>query len=106
MKTAATIYSGIGSSCFGYNVKQYPDAFKDVYQSLVLILFIPAPLNPQHIKKIKRNLFPELFSLDYGFLHSIVTSGQGYNLAFGIAPDFHAFEFHLPVFMYHRAYRY
>ena len=43
MKTAATIYSGIGSSCFRYKVKKYPDAFKDVYQGLVFILFFPAP---------------------------------------------------------------
>ena len=99
MKTAATIYSGIGSSCFGYNVKQYPDAFKDVYQSLVLILFIPAPPNPQHIKKIKRNLFPELPSLDYGLLHLVITSGQGYDFTFDVTPDFHAFEPYLPVFM-------
>lgn len=90
MKTAATIYSGIGSSCFGYNVKQYPDAFKDVYQSLVLILFIPAPLYSQHIKKLERNLFSELFTLDYGLLHLVITPCQGYDFTLDVTPDFHA----------------
>ena len=62
------------------------------FMSALIIRFIPAPLYSQHTKKIKRNLFSELFTLYYGFLHSIVTPSQSYNFAFGIAPYLHTFE--------------
>ena len=63
------------------------------------------PLNSQPIKKLERNLFPELPSLDYGLLHPVITSGQGYDFTLDVTPYLHSIEFHLPVFMYNGNYR-